>query len=674
MYGDVNGDKVIDLRDLLLLKEYISEQETEGVVFANADINADQKVDLKDFLILKKYFAEWDVHLGAELLTVSFYDGDRLIETLPAEKDYPLGELPSKDKYTKDNAILIGYYTDKECTVPFYSEDAVTENMNVYAKYQEMGGKEELNITSFAQMDQPKDITFNIKKTSGDVAAKDAATLVVKDGSDNVELKVEDADGDGVYTVSAPQGFNEGCSYELNLADGWVFDGKEETIRTASFSIAMQEVENLEMNDDVVYIKDTDEISYSVDGESYDVLTSDQINERGGSFEYDNASKLKKDDILCVYVGIKPTERDADKGAELLDPAVYVKVAATDGNKVTFAPLDENDQLEIYNMPDNFPLTVQELPTEETGTISFDELDLDMYANMMGEDGTYENAVDSIGVGDFVTLYVSTDEIQSGKDVYYGEITDYNKTTKLITYKEVTKSDIEESMDLYSEISLSGSDIISDEESKKLENVLTQQIEKSDFGEAAADTLFDMVTKTDDFKDNVSVQNVVVRDSKGNKISKQKLKKMNIGKSFELTDDVKLTVEVINKGEQLHFNNGIQLAVGVEAEFEAEVDDGTVNIDLSATFVEECELVPRVKGSIVTKEILFIPIPVGISVNTTMDVKNFTAFSFNANIYTVAEEEQSLWEQFKAIAEDPSEAIGLSNLPDVLKALPAPKN
>ena len=668
MYGDVNGDKVIDLRDLLLLKEYISEQETEGVVFANADINADQKVDLKDFLILKKYFAEWDVHLGAELLTVSFYDGDRLIETLPAERDYPLGELPSKDKYTKDNAILIGYYTDKECTVPFYSEDAVTENMNVYAKYQEMGGKEELNITSFAQMDQPKDITFNIKKTSGDVAAKDAATLVVKDGSDNVELKVEDTDGDGVYTVSAPQGFNEGCSYELNLSDGWVFDGKEETIRTASFSIAMQEVENLEMNDDVVYIKDTDEISYSVDGESYDVLTSDQINERGGSFEYDNASKLKKDDILCVYVGIKPTERDADKGAELLDPAVYVKVAATDGNKVTFAPLDENDQLEIYNMPDNFPLTVQELPTEETGTISFDELDLDMYANMMGEDGTYENAVDSIGVGDFVTLYVSTDEIQSGKDVYYGEITDYNKTTKLITYKEVTKSDIEESMDLYSEISLSGSDIISDEESKKLENVLTQQIEKSDFGEAAADTLFDMVTKTDDFKDNVSVQNVVVRDSKGNKISKQKLKKMNIGKSFELTDDVKLTVEVINKGEQLHFNNGIQLAVGVEAEFEAEVDDGTVNIDLSATFVEECELVPRVKGSIVTKEILFIPIPVGISVNTTMDVKNFTAFSFNANIYTVAEEEQSLWEQFKAIAEDPSEAMGLSNLPDGLKA------
>lgn len=158
------GDRVIDLRDLLTLKKYISEEKIKDFVFANSDINADGQVDLKDFLILKKYFAEWDVHLGAKLLTVSFYDGDRLIETLPAEKDYPLGELPSKEKATKDNAVLVGYYTDKEFTTPFYSDDVVTDNINVYAKYQEMGGKEELNITSFAQMDQTPDMTFSIKK------------------------------------------------------------------------------------------------------------------------------------------------------------------------------------------------------------------------------------------------------------------------------------------------------------------------------------------------------------------------------------------------------------------------------------------------------------------------------------------------------------------------------
>lgn len=668
MYGDVNGDGVIDLRDLLILKKYLSEEKTDDIALKNADLNVDRHVDLKDFLVLKKYFAEWDVQLGGQLLTVSFYDGDRLIDILPAEKDYPLAELPSKEKANRDNAILVGYYTDKECTEPFYSEDAVTDNINVYAKYQEMGGKEELNITSFAQMDQSPDVTFKIKKVSGDVAAKDAVTLVVKDGSDNVELKIEEADPNGVYTVSASKGFNEGCSYELNLADGWVFDGKEETIRTASFSIAMKEVENLEMNEDIIYIKDTDDITYSVDGQDYDVLTSDQINERGGSFNYDNASKLKKDDIVCVYVGVKPTDRNADEGSELLDPAVYVKVKSTDENKVNFTSLDEKDQVKIYDMPDNFPLTVQELPTAQTGTISFEQLDLDMYANMMGDDGTYNHATGSIGVGDFVTLYVSTDEIKSGKDVYYGEITGYDKDTKSITYKQVTKTDIEESMDLYSKISLSGSDIISDKECDRLEDVLENQLEQSDFAEQAADTLGDMITQTDDFKNNVSVQSMSIKDRKGKKLSKHQLRKMNVGKSLELSDDIKLTVEVINKGSQLHFNNGIQLSVGVEAEFEADVDEGTIKIDLSATFVEECELVPRIKGSIVTKEILFIPIPIGVSVNTTMDVKNFTAFSFTANIYTVKDDDKSVWEKVKDIANDPAEAVGLSNLPDGLKS------
>ena len=518
-------------------------------------------------------------------------------------------------------------------------------------------------------MDQNSDTTFNIKKVSGDIAPTEAATLTVKDGSDNVEIKIEDADGDGVYTVSAPKGFNEGCSYELTLADGWVFDGKEETIRTASFSIAMQEVENLEMNDDIKYIKDTDDITYSVDDKEYDILTSDQVNANGGSFEYDNASKLKKEDISCLYVGVKPTDRDADKGSELVDPAVYVKVASVDENKVTFTALDENDQAKLYNMPDNFPLTVESLPTEETGTISLDALDLDMYANMMGDDeGTYENAVKSIESGDFITLYTSTDDIKSGKDVYYGEITGYDKETKEITYKKTTKTAIEESMDLYSELSVSGSDIVSDEEKEKLEDIVQTQIENSDFGEEAANVLRDVVMETDEFQENTKNKKVVVKDNKGNRLSSKQLRKINAAKSFELSDKVKVDVGIITKGKQLHYNNGIQLNVGIEAEFEAEVDDGTVNIELSANFVEECELVPRVKGSIVTKEILFIPIPVGVSVNTTIDVKNFTAFSFNANIYTVAEEEQSVWEKFKSIADDPTEALGLSNLPSGLKS------
>ena len=63
----------------------------------------------------------------------------------------------------------------------------------------------------------------------------------------------------------------------------------------------------------------------------------------------------------------------------------------------------------------NFTLAVQRvrevvdaLPEEEEGTVNISTLDRTMYADMMGaEDGTYENALQKINAGDFITLYTS---------------------------------------------------------------------------------------------------------------------------------------------------------------------------------------------------------------------------------------------------------------------------
>ena len=119
MYGDVNLDGEIDLLDILTMKLYLVEDNPADFSFENADVNADNEIDLVDLLILKKYLAEWDgIHLGPALVTVSFYDGENLIDSLRATKGYPLGEVPSAAKSSKANAILEGYYTDKELTLP----------------------------------------------------------------------------------------------------------------------------------------------------------------------------------------------------------------------------------------------------------------------------------------------------------------------------------------------------------------------------------------------------------------------------------------------------------------------------------------------------------------------------------------------------------------------------
>lgn len=670
LYGDVNADGKIDIRDDLVLKRYIAGENPSEFNFENADVNVDGQADGKDLSMLKKYLAEWDISLGTDVYTVRFYDGDRLIDAMYTKADSPLGNVPAAYKSSKENAVLLGYYTDRDFTNPFYADNPVTENMNVYAKYQEMGSTEELNITTFAQVDQSPDLSFEIEKASGNISAQNAVTLVVKDGSDYVELSITDTDGDGVYTVKALDGFHKGCSYELTLAEGWNFKGKEETIRTAAFSIDMEEVENIQMNDDIIYIKDTDSIDYLVGTEEYEVLTSDNLTENGGSFNYEDADSLETGNIICIYVGKKPTERNAKNGKEVLDPAVYVKVSEKDGKKVTFAPLNDEEQRELYDIPDNFPIVSGELPSGGTGTININALDADMYATMYGEtEGTAPNALEKIGIGDFVTIYVSKESLTSEEAMYYGKITGYNSVTGDITYEKTTKQEILDSMNLYSRVNISGDDLVTEEEKQQLEETLLSQVEKSDFAEEAVYMLAGLVTKTDGFRENMTVKELLLTDEYGNPLTDEDIQLLNLGAEFELSDDIKLKVELITKGDQLHFGDGVQLAVGVDANFEAEVKDGgKVAIDLSATFVQEVAISPRVKGGIVRKEILFIPVPIGVEVGANVDIKSFTALSFAAEIYTVAEEDKPIWKKIKDITNDPTEILGLPGIPDELKS------
>ncbi len=686
IYGDVNGDGKVNINDALALTQHILGKTPGNFNQANADINADGAADIKDMLILRKYFVGYITELGPETLSVNFYDGNNLIETIPVKKGEALGQVPSVAKSSKENATLLGYYKDPEFTEPFYAEDPVTESMDVYAKYQELESTEALNVTSFAQMDQESDVTFSIKRESGENPPESAAVLTVKDGSAAVKLDISDPDEDGVYTVSAPEGFNKGCSYELNLADGWVFDGKESTIRTAAFSIKMERVENLEMSEDIKYVKDTDDINYTVTGTQYagckeltDDIVSSMKDSDKGTFEYDKADELSADDIICVYVGTDPRERKADDGKSLLDPAVYVKVSKVEGKVVTFEPLDENDQSKLYEVPDNFPIKVEEMPTGDEGTVNLKQLDTDMYRTMLGDDGTPAKAREKIAKGDFLTMYVSQDDLTSEDAAYYAQITKYDSTTGEITYKKTTRQAILESMDLNADVDLSGDDYITEEEKKEIEKTVLYQLQNSDFAAGAAVAISDMLDKAAVVDEAVSSEADAEAEVQGYTIDSfdaapVALANYNIAGKFQPSENIDVSVELITKGDQLHYNNGVQLAVTVKANFSADLEDGgKIEVPLSATFVQEVVIQPSVRGSIVTKKILFVPVPTGVQVNSTVDIKSYTAFSFNAQIYTVEDkDDRDTWTKIKDLLSDTTLVKGLKGaekLDNVVKGL-----
>lgn len=569
---------------------------------------------------------------------VRYYDGNRLIDEMQVLGGLPVKEVPSVEKSSKEGAILLGYYYDREFTQPFYADERIYSNTDVYAKYQQMDVPEELTVRTFTQMDQSPDLQFVICRTSGAVsgepqAARIAAVLDIKDGSDPVELAAMD-NGDGTYTIYAPKGFNEGCSYTLTLDSGWQFAGKETSIRTASFSIAMEEVENLRMGDDIIYVQDTDAMFYAVAGNNYPVLTSDVLallsdsNLTGeGIFNYPG-NDVEAGDVLCIYTGKHPLERE--NNGDLLDPAIYVKATGGTGDIVSFTVMDEAAQQELYELPDNFPIRVAALPAETAGEISLADLDISMYESMVGrEAGTLEGAREALSVGDFVTLYVSdADTALTGNaaELYFGRVDAFDGD--MLTYTQVTKQDIIDSMDLHTSIELTGDDLVSPEEAAQMETEILSQINASGFAEEAAWALVEMATLTEEFKADPYVQDLLITDENGNELFRSRMELLSAG-SFRMH---KADLDVhIGSGSRY---DGVEISIDVDAAFTVEAEDGCIDISLSASFAEEVMIAPGANGYLVYKEILGIPIPIGVHVGANVDVMNYTSFSFAAEVTT----------------------------------------
>ncbi len=63
IYGDINGDAEVDIKDAVLLAQRLAKWEVTIDEVA-ADVNVDGVIDIKDAVLLAQYLAKWDVTLG----------------------------------------------------------------------------------------------------------------------------------------------------------------------------------------------------------------------------------------------------------------------------------------------------------------------------------------------------------------------------------------------------------------------------------------------------------------------------------------------------------------------------------------------------------------------------------------------------------------------------------
>ena len=60
--GDVNGDTVVNMKDIVLLQQYLNDWDVT-IDEAAANVNGDTSVNMKDIVLLQQYLNDWDVEL-----------------------------------------------------------------------------------------------------------------------------------------------------------------------------------------------------------------------------------------------------------------------------------------------------------------------------------------------------------------------------------------------------------------------------------------------------------------------------------------------------------------------------------------------------------------------------------------------------------------------------------
>lgn len=145
VYGDTNGDKSIDMKDVLLIRKYMAGFGSKGMNLKAADANGDTSIDMKDVLLIRKYMAHMITVLGPDSREEVFtyyaggvieskkvYDGNHyLLESYSYD---PSGELSEYTIFTNDSEgrpVTEKTYDDEDNLLSSYAYSYSEETSDV---------------------------------------------------------------------------------------------------------------------------------------------------------------------------------------------------------------------------------------------------------------------------------------------------------------------------------------------------------------------------------------------------------------------------------------------------------------------------------------------------------------------------------------------------------------
>ncbi len=629
LYGDVNSDGEINMRDVLALKRFIAGSGNSIDEIA-ADVTCDSLIDEADVALLKKQIAGWDVLLGLPYFDVTFNsNGGSAVDAVRVRQGDLIAAVPTP---AKDNAVFLGWFTDSELNNQFYAEDPIMADLTLYAKYAATENRQQAADNTFTLTDQAPALSFSLQCSDplkNEQAVLNGLTLENIGNSDYINLVV--TGGNGVFTVTADGGFKEGAGYQLTLNDDTLtYADRAASYRICTFTIAKDEVIDIVLNDDLKYIQSSELSDILSNGLPVDELAVAVLGNTDidvtGSFTYTGAAALQVGDTLCIYTNVKPEDRDTT--TDYTDDLIaYVEVTAINGTTVSFMSASAED---VLALPDTLPIEEADLTVYDANgsfTANTSSLDFAQYTEL---GLTAQTTVDS---GDYLVIT----ELDS--DVVYGEVVSVtvNGGSIAVSFSLTTSEEIlGTTLDYYTVNDVDGNVLLDDANVPELEQKVAAQTVESGFAQDALNYLAYAATQTDSFQNITGVENFIMKNADGSAVNPGDIDLQQLG-AVSNSNDITVTAQISTNTQ--HFGKGLRIAVSVVGVIGIDVgEENEISIELSATFVEEVKVTFTADGGAVWKWWGIFPYISDYTMNANIDVYNFTGIGLKA-VITLQEQE-----------------------------------
>lgn len=604
------------------------------------------------------YADESDEQSRAVELNNSVYEAGTALSNLP---------VPGKAGST-----FLGWCYDAACTDYVDSTDRLLRDVVLYAAWGDEQELKTVSIDTFARSYDvdADDFTITVTDKSGRLTKDEVKNkLTIKNVSDSSEETLVDVEtgnvlDDGAYTfiIKCNGAWQEGCGYRLELSDDRLFfTGYDQTIREYDFTVYKPDVTNVNLSDDIKYIKSgslsnlyvngkkTDRISVTVMTVGQDGTVSKEASKTTGSFTYSD-SKLSVGDKVAVYDGDVVPQLGGSAVSD--DDVSFFEITSANGNEYSYRGMEAE---EILFVPDVLPVNAADDkdndPDNDSITIAKSKMS---YGSDSIGAGLGLDEYTTVDTGDYLALYTS-----GSNDIQYAVITNVStdNTNYIISYKKVTWDEVQSAMDIYETDNVKGESILQNQDVSGIEQSVEQQAVNSGFAQSVVDEVAQAVVRTNSYQElqtylsDTMNADISIVPQDGKSLSDNDIALYESKKPTVKLDHVRANLSTDLK----HFENvsGLRLAldIGVEISF------SNMKVIVSAAFEQEVKININVSGKAIWKVWGIFPYIDDYRVAVSLDLYNYTGIDFNVNVRTAEgddddESSSKLDEAVNAIAEE----------------------